>query len=143
MNILFVCTGNTCRSPMAEAIFNKISADEHINATADSAGIYTDGSEVSKNAVKVMKEYNVDISGRKSKTVTADLVGGADLVLTMSKLHKEALIRMFRENEKIYTLSEYIGEDEDVSDPFGGDENVYRQCRDKLYEMIKKVTEKI
>ncbi len=141
--ILFVCTGNTCRSPMAEGIFNEICKNRGISAIADSAGIYADGSPASKNAVLAMKELGVDINGRKSRNITDDMIKSADLVLTMSGSHKNALISVFGDSKKIKTLSEFVGEAGDVPDPFGGSMDTYRQCRDSLKALIGKVVDKL
>lgn len=141
--VLFVCTGNTCRSPMAEAIFNKICKEKNINAKAESAGVYADGSLVSTNAAEAIKEYNIDISERVSKNINKDMIENTDLILTMSASHKMALNYAFGDSDKIYTIAEYIGENQDVADPFGGSLEDYKSCRDMLYSMIEKVTEKI
>lgn len=141
--VLFVCTGNTCRSPMAEAIFNKICSEKNINASAESAGVYADGSLVSSNAAEAMKDYNIDISDKVSKNINKDLIENADLILTMSGSHKKALTYAFGDSDKIHTIAEFVGEKEDVADPFGGTIDDYKKCRDMLYSMIEKVIEKL
>lgn len=141
-NVLFVCTGNTCRSPMAEAVFNKQAAEKCLNFSAQSAGIFADGSEVSANSVLAMCEENIDISGRRSVQVTAEMIENSDIVLTMSKSHKNALIMSFGNSDKIKTLAEYAGENDDVSDPYGGDIEEYRKCRDIIEKLVKSVIER-
>lgn len=141
--VLFVCTGNTCRSPMAEGIFNHLADERKINAEASSAGIFADGASASSNSVSAMKEIGIDISGRVSRQITERMVEDADLVLTMSVSHKAVLISNFGRMEKIYTLAEFIGKQADVTDPFGGDIDVYRQCRELLWEMIEKAINKL
>lgn len=141
--VLFVCTGNTCRSPMAQGIFNQICKNRGIAAVADSAGIYADGSPASENAVLAIKELGIDIDGRKSKSVTCDMIKSADFVLTMSASHKKALMMDFGNSEKIKTLSEFVGEGGDVPDPFGGSIDMYRHCRDSLKTLIEKAVAKL
>ncbi len=133
--ILFICTGNTCRSPMAEAIFNKVSKE----FTAESAGIFA-GGLVSENAVEVMREIGIDISNRYARQLTADMIEDADLILTMSTSHKDALSKF---TNKVQTLGEFIGTNEEVADPFGCDITEYRACRTTLEKMIKKVIDRL
>lgn len=141
--ILFVCTGNTCRSPMAEGIFNKIASERGINAIAKSAGIFAAGGQASENAVSVMKEIGVDINGRKSIQITEEMVRDAELIITMSKTHKEILNSAFTMTDKIKTLAEFVGDTGDITDPFGADIDVYRTCRDLICCMIEKAVNKI
>ncbi len=141
--VLFVCTGNTCRSPMAEGIFNKLCADKGINAKAVSAGIFADGSEASYNSASVMKELSINIMGRKSRQISQDDINDADIILTMTSSHKDILKNFFGVNENIFTLSEFAEEAEEVSDPFGGDEETYRKCRDEIYRLVLKAVDKL
>ncbi len=141
--VLFVCTGNTCRSPMAEGIFNKLCLDKGVNARATSAGIFADGGEASYNAVKVMKELSVDIEGRRSRMISAEDIDNADVILTMTVSHKDMLINFLGNNQKIFTLAEYTDNTGDVPDPFGGDEETYRNCRDTIYDMVEKAVDKL
>ncbi len=141
--VLFVCTGNTCRSPMAEAIFNAISENEGLAFCAESAGIFADGSDASDNSVTVMKEQGIDISGRKSRQITAEMIDRADYVFAITSSHKDILNAMFGKADKIITLAEAVGKNTDIADPFGGSVLEYRRCRDIIKDMILKLTEKL
>ena len=134
--ILFVCTGNTCRSPMAEGILKAISKGM---MSVSSAGLFADGSPVSEHAITVMNELGIDISGHQSRQITEELVKDANFILAMTPSHLQMLSAMFPQyREKMLTLAEWAGESGEISDPFGSDRDVYRQCRDELKRMIEK-----
>ena len=122
MNILFVCSGNTCRSPMAEGYLNS----KNISGLhALSCGFSGSGESVSKNAVAVMKEIGVDISGHKSRFISGDLLC-ADKIFCMGEAHKNALIAAGVPSGMISVLGGGI------SDPYGQSAEVYRKCRDEI-----------
>ncbi|MBU9724367.1 MULTISPECIES: low molecular weight protein arginine phosphatase [Bacillaceae] len=108
-NILFVCTGNTCRSPMAEAIFLK---EQSGKFEVKSAGIHAiEGMPMSEGAQTVLSNRNM-IDNHKSSVLSRDLIDWADVVLTMTENHRRSVIELYPENhEKIYTLKEYILDD--------------------------------
>ncbi|AQQ54285.1 low molecular weight protein arginine phosphatase [Planococcus lenghuensis] len=134
MNIFFVCTGNTCRSPMAEAILKAKQLD---GMDARSAGLFAGGGPISGHARNVLTEEGID-TDHQSRSVTPDDIDWATLVLTMTKAHKDALIRSYPgAGHKIYTLKEYVyGEEHDVSDPYGGSESQYRETYRELKGLL-------
>lgn len=134
--ILFVCTGNTCRSPMAEAMFNKMIKDRNIaDVSASSAGIAAyAGSPASENAMAAVKELGADLSRHKARLVTRKLVDESDQIYCMSDSHAKTLKGLFPEAEaKIKVLGGGI------EDPFGGDINVYRACRDQILAALNDI----
>ncbi|WP_174614945.1 low molecular weight protein arginine phosphatase [Virgibacillus ihumii] len=107
MNILFVCTGNTCRSPMAEALIRHIIPDVNVQ----SAGIFAvDDQRPNSKAIKALEHKNIPIDSR-SQPVTDILLDWADLVITMTTQHKQSLIMQHPDfQEKYFTLKEYVSE---------------------------------
>lgn len=145
MKLLFVCTGNTCRSCMAEAIAKNIAENRGIDIEISSAGIHAfAGDGASVNAVKVMEEMGIDVACHIAKPVSKELIEDNDLILTMTKSHKDTLIFLYPSaKDKIFTLMEYAGKDGDIVDPFGGDVNVYRSCAEQLKNLIEEMFDKI
>lgn len=141
--IAFVCTGNTCRSPMAEGLFNSLVKNLSLPYRALSAGIFAvSGSLPSENAVEISAENGIDISGHRAVQFNHDIAEKADIILTMSQSHKETLSNFFPNmSDKIYTLPEYIGNTAftEVFDPFGGNIDVYKSCFEVLKVFIKKL----
>lgn len=124
MNILFICTGNTCRSPMAEGYLTT----KGKTFSVKSCGLFADGSPVSENSKKVMAEIGVDISGHISKQIDCDLIKWADKIICMSPSHKEMLESIGITNATV------LGNG--ILDPYGATVEVYRLCRDQIIKEI-------
>lgn len=137
MNIYFVCTGNTCRSPMAEAILKDKSLPD---IQVKSAGIYAlEGGGMSENARTVLIEEKINHE-HVSRQVNEQDIEWADLILTMTGAHKEAILRTYNQaGGKTYTLKEYVTpySSQDVFDPFGGDISIYKQTYQELKRLIE------
>ncbi len=120
MNILFVCTGNTCRSPMAEGLFKKMIADKNVdNVTCSSAGLFAmTGDEVTPNAVKACERFEVDISAHRARRITSYVLDDTDKFVCMTPEHAASL-SMYVPIEKITVLGGGI------PDPYGGDLETY------------------
>lgn len=143
MRLLFVCTGNTCRSPMAEGFVNDMSQRMGLDIAAVSAGVMTvDGLAASENAVLAMREYGIDISGHRSARIRKESLEAADMVLTMSQSHRDMLLSLGSDGKGIYTLKEFLGIAElDVMDPYGGDINIYKDTAAEIKCLVEKLVD--
>ena len=137
--ILFVFTGNTCRSPMAEGIAKAILAKKGKDDVVLSAGLFTaPGGRVSPFAVEAVKDI-ADISEHRSRPLTTALIDAADLVVGLSSDHKQVLLRQYPQlADKFTTLGEWAGTNEDVPDPFGGDQEEYKECAKQIRTLLEK-----
>jgi len=135
--IYFVCTGNTCRSPMAQALANQYFKTGKCDMLAYSRGIMTTNLKASKYAVSAMKDYGLDISGHVSMSIKYEDLENADKVITMTKEHKQYINQNFSGfDDKIYTLGEVAGTSADVTDPFGASFEIYLQCANQINELL-------
>lgn len=139
--ILFVCTGNTCRSPLAEGIARKILVDRYRNdVDVSSAGTDAwDGGAATDEALLVGIERGLDIGAHRSRKLTREIVRDAELILAMSPHHLTAARRLGGA-DKTHLLSQYAtsgGSDRMIRDPFGGDLEAYRATADDLQVQVQ------
>ncbi|MBR6708869.1 MAG: low molecular weight protein arginine phosphatase [Clostridia bacterium] len=131
MDIVFVCTGNTCRSPMAEGMFRALGGEEKLGMKAASAGMFAhNGMCATPYAVEAMKEYGADLSMHQARQITPEIVANAKYLFCATAAHYDHLIQMYPEAEsKTYLLMQT-----DVNDPFGGNLLTYRACAAQIHE---------
>lgn len=134
--IIFICTGNTCRSPMAEGLFRAHGGEQETGLAAASAGLFTqDGLPASDNAVTAAKELGADISAHRSRMLTHEIAQSARYLVCMTGAHYDRVCELFPDcADKVFTLTQ-----RDVSDPFGGDLETYRRAAAEIDEGVRSI----
>lgn len=151
MIMLLVCTGNTCRSPMGEALLKKVVAEklscpmpelEQRGVIIASAGVAAvPGCAASPEAVEVLEELGLDLSKHESQPLTDKLVRHADMIFTMTGGHRHAILRRWPEaSSRTFTLRM---DGSDIHDPIGGPKELYRDCAVEVEEAIRQRVETI
>ncbi len=170
MRILFVCTGNTCRSFMAEAMMKELvdeAADDDRLQKGDlkvsSAGLFAvEDDEANECAVEALEKlYDIKNDKHKAKKLTEEMIEENDLIFTMEENQKHAILDCYSEAEgKVYSLKEFaigsqgddsdvdeddalLGNNIDVEDPYGGDIENYMECAEEIMELVKLTLEKL
>jgi len=138
MQILFICTGNTCRSPLAEAAALARFGDA---AIITSRGVQAFPSPASTHSIEAARQlWGVDISSHLAAQVSREDINTADIILTMTSTHKAFLDKLFpASSHKIHTLAGYCGEQSNISDPFGGSLEVYLSCAAQIGRYVDKM----
>jgi protein-tyrosine phosphatase len=138
--ILFVCTGNTCRSPMAETIARKLIAErlgcridqlEDRGVIVQSAGLSAmSGGGAAAEAIEVLTGMGMDLSAHESQPLSSQMVRYADMIFTMTRSHRQAILSQWPDAA---SRTELLAVDQsDIADPIGGPPDVYRRCAAQL-----------
>ncbi len=153
MKILVVCTGNTCRSPMAEALIKTFFSEGGRQVEVSSAGLHAlEDQPASQYALEAVREYGADLAGHKARKVTREMIERAQLILSMTVGQKNNLIQMFPGvQDKVYTLKEFayidVKNEEvkmlDIPDPFGMSLDAYKNCCREIHAVLQRVCKRI
>lgn len=140
-NVLFICTGNTCRSPMAEALFNKKCQEQNLDMHASSAGVATvDGLTANKKAIDTMAQLGLDITSHRTRFLVNVKLSNYDHFITMNYDQATLVESLGIPRELIHVLSKKPTDKYDfevgIADPYGGDMLAYKKCVDDLSEAI-------
>ncbi len=146
-NILFVCTGNSCRSVMAEALFRKVTAKRPDDYSIYSAGISAlDGYQATTETIQVMAKYGADVSDHRSQHLTEEMVWDADQVFVMERLHKDWILqRVPNAEKKVHLLTEFASKesqherDIDIPDPIRMSDQFYKNVATVIHDCVKNI----
>jgi protein-tyrosine-phosphatase len=146
MNLLFVCSGNTCRSPMAEALARKIATRrglEDINVSSAGTNAW-DNIPATDEALLVGMERELDLTGHRARKLTAAMVAEADLIFVMTPGHLEQ-VKQLGGRGKVHVIDEYASGSahQGITDPYGGDLEAYRHTADLLEQELEKLFDRL
>ncbi len=138
-NILYVCTWNTCRSPIAEYLTKQFSKQLWKELTVSSAWLNADWSPISPNSLKVLEDQWIDAKSHMSQQINQELVSNFDIIVTMTQKHKDTILTTFDVSEtKVATLAEVSWWSWDVEDPYELDLKKYKQTEQQIKTYVSK-----
>ena len=143
MKIMFICTGNICRSAMAHWLMIKKLEEKNIkNVEVFSAGIHAMNNDIpTEDGIEVMDEYGVNLRKHRATNIRKSPIEEMDLILVMTVMHKMELVNIYPNlKKKIFTLKEYVGENEfNIKDPWGYNITTYRMCAAEIDRALDKL----
>ena len=144
MKIMFICTGNICRSAMAHVMLEDKAKKQNKDIQVYSCGIFAqNGDKSTQEAIEVMKEYTINLENHRATNIRNSDIEQMDIILCATTAHKNNVINMYPNlEEKIFTMKEYVEypkNDLDIKDPWGFDINTYRRCAKEIEDCIEKM----
>lgn len=142
--VIFVCTGNTCRSPMAASILNsrKPKTGPMATLTVESRGLVVLFPEpYNPKMLRVLKDNGVEILGSEARQLEEEDFGEKTLILTMTLQQKQRMLKDFSKAQNVYTVGEFVGEEEDIPDPYGKSADEYAQSFINVAYFVNRVGE--
>lgn len=143
MKIMFICTGNICRSAMAHRMLEKRAKEEKKNIEVYSCGVYAVNGDVpTYEGIEVMREYGIDLSKHRATNIRNSGIEDMDVILCATNSHKNSVIAMYPAlKEKVFTIKEYAGyrDNLDIKDPWGYGIETYKICASEINDCINKM----
>lgn len=150
VKIMFVCTGNICRSAMAHVMLENLAKEKKKDIEVYSCGIYAEnGAHSTRQAIDVMKyDYDIDLTKHRATNIRNSNIEEMDYILCATFTHKIMIIGMYPKlKEKVFTMKEFVSDgssnDLDLKDPWGYDIEIYRSCAKEIYEIVNKIIDKV
>ncbi len=149
MKIMFICTGNICRSAMAHVMLKQKAKEKNKEVEVYSCGLFARSGERSTyEAIQVLKTiYNIDLTEHRATYIEDSPIEQMDVILCATTSHKNNVLNMYPNLEgKVFTMKEYAGypkNDLDINDPWGCSYEIYEKCAKEINECLKKIIEKI
>ena len=148
MKIMFICTGNICRSAMAHRMLEKRAKELNKDIEVYSSGIWAQNGDVpTYEGITTMKDYGIDLSTHRATYIENSPIEEMDVILCATLNHKRNVLSMYPElKDKVFTMKEYVGfpaNDLDIRDPWGYGLDVYKKCAKEIEICIEKIIQKI
>jgi len=142
MKIMFICTGNICRSAMAHVMLEDKAKKQNKDIQVYSCGVYAQNGDIStEEAIETMEEYQIDLKKHRATNIRSSKIEDMDVILCATTAHKDNVLNMYPDLEgKVYTMKEYAGFDKknlDIKDPWGYDISTYRRCASEIEKCIE------